>query len=60
MRIGLLEMKLFCEEFFEGVKERTFLEESAGMADVITSCELPTSSGVAADRSQASVDGIGK
>lgn len=40
MRIGLLEMKLFCEEFFEGVKEQTFLEESAGMADVVTSCTL--------------------
>lgn len=39
MRIGLLEMKLFCQEFFEGVKDETFLIESAGVADVITSCE---------------------
>lgn len=40
MRIGLMEMKTFCMEFFEGVKEETFLEQSAGVADVITSCEL--------------------
>jgi glycerol-3-phosphate dehydrogenase (NAD+) len=39
MRIGLMEMKHFCQEFFEGVKEETFLEQSAGVADVITSCE---------------------
>ncbi|KAI9639588.1 NAD-dependent glycerol-3-phosphate dehydrogenase C-terminus-domain-containing protein [Dioszegia hungarica] len=38
MRIGLMEMKSFCQEFFEGVKEETFLEQSAGVADVITSC----------------------
>lgn len=38
MRIGLMEMKHFCQEFFEGVKEETFLEQSAGVADVITSC----------------------
>lgn len=40
MRIGLMEMKSFCQEFFEGVKEETFLEQSAGVADVITSCQL--------------------
>ena len=40
MRIGLMEMKHFCQEFFEGVKEETFLEQSAGVADVITSCKL--------------------
>lgn len=39
MRLGLLEMKLFCQEFFEGVKDETFLIQSAGVADVITSCE---------------------
>jgi len=39
MRLGLLEMKLFCQEFFEGVKDETFLIQSAGVADVITSCQ---------------------
>ncbi|GFZ44183.1 glycerol-3-phosphate dehydrogenase (NAD+) [Saitozyma sp. JCM 24511] len=38
MRIGLLEMHEFCLEFFEGVKAETFLMESSGVADVITSC----------------------
>ncbi|ORY32516.1 NAD-dependent glycerol-3-phosphate dehydrogenase N-terminus-domain-containing protein [Naematelia encephala] len=38
MRIGLIEMKNFCQEFFENVKMETFLEESAGVADLITSC----------------------
>ncbi|RXK40869.1 glycerol-3-phosphate dehydrogenase (NAD(+)) [Tremella mesenterica] len=38
MRIGLLEMKHFCQEFFKDVKDGTFLAESAGVADVITSC----------------------
>lgn len=38
IRIGLLEMKRFCQEFFDGVKDETFLQESAGVADVITSC----------------------
>lgn len=39
MRIGLIEMKNFCQEFFQNVKDETFLEESAGVADLITSCE---------------------
>ncbi|ORX36836.1 NAD-dependent glycerol-3-phosphate dehydrogenase N-terminus-domain-containing protein [Kockovaella imperatae] len=38
MRIGLIEMKNFCLEFFDDVKVETFLEESAGVADLITSC----------------------
>ncbi|WVN88128.1 glycerol-3-phosphate dehydrogenase (NAD(+)) [Cryptococcus depauperatus CBS 7841] len=38
MRIGLLEMKYFCQEFFRDVKEESFLQESAGVSDVITSC----------------------
>ncbi|KAE8215551.1 hypothetical protein CF327_g1197 [Tilletia walkeri] len=38
MRIGLLEMKHFSEEFFEGVKPETFTETSAGIADLITTC----------------------
>lgn len=39
MRIGLMEMKKFSEEFFEGVKAETFTETSAGIADLITTCE---------------------
>lgn len=38
MRIGLLEMKSFSMEFFEGVKAETFVQESAGIADLITTC----------------------
>ncbi|PWN54021.1 NAD-dependent glycerol-3-phosphate dehydrogenase [Violaceomyces palustris] len=38
MRIGLLEMKRFSEEFFKGVKPETFTETSAGVADLITTC----------------------
>ena len=41
MRIGLIEMKHFCQEFFDDVKEETFLQESAGVADLITSCMCP-------------------
>lgn len=42
MRIGLMEMKRFAEEFFEGVKPETFTETSAGVADLITTCECRT------------------
>jgi glycerol-3-phosphate dehydrogenase (NAD+) len=39
MRVGLLEMVKFGKEFFgETVKTGTFTEESAGVADMITSC----------------------
>lgn len=38
MRIGLMEMKKFSEEFFQGVKPETFTETSAGIADLITTC----------------------
>jgi glycerol-3-phosphate dehydrogenase (NAD+) len=38
MRIGLVEMKNFGLEFFQDVKAATFLEESAGVADLMTSC----------------------
>ncbi|KAI5480472.1 glycerol-3-phosphate dehydrogenase (NAD+) [Pseudohyphozyma bogoriensis] len=38
MRIGLMEMKNFSTAFFPDVKPETFLEESAGVADLITSC----------------------
>lgn len=38
MRIGLLEMKRFALEFFPGVEAETFVQESAGIADLITSC----------------------
>lgn len=39
MRIGLVETTHFCMEFFNDVKPETFLKESAGVADLITSCE---------------------
>lgn len=38
MRIGLLEMKRFSLEFFPGTQPDTFVQESAGVADLITSC----------------------
>ncbi|PLB45266.1 glycerol-3-phosphate dehydrogenase [Aspergillus steynii IBT 23096] len=39
MRVGLLEMVRFGEKFFGATFEpRTFTEESAGVADLITSC----------------------
>jgi glycerol-3-phosphate dehydrogenase (NAD+) len=38
LRIGLGEMRDFSMEFFEGVKAETFSNESAGIADLITTC----------------------
>jgi glycerol-3-phosphate dehydrogenase (NAD+) len=38
MRIGLLEMKNFCNQFFKDVNDKSFLEESSGVADLITTC----------------------
>ena len=40
MRVGLLEMVKFGHTFFEnsGIRTETFTEESAGVADLITSC----------------------
>lgn len=38
MRRGLLEMVRFGEHFFEDCNPKTFTEESAGVADLITSC----------------------
>lgn len=38
MRIGILEMKNFAQEFFVDVKPETFTETSAGIADLITTC----------------------
>ncbi|GAA5937451.1 hypothetical protein JCM1841_000540 [Sporobolomyces salmonicolor] len=38
MRIGLLEMKKFALEYFPGTEPETFVQESAGIADLITSC----------------------
>ena len=38
MRIGLLEMKNFCNAFFKDVNDKSFLEESSGVADLITTC----------------------
>lgn len=39
IRIGLLDMRNFAKEYFPNIQSQTFLEESAGVADVITSCE---------------------
>lgn len=39
IRIGLQDMKRFAKEFFPSVEENTFLAESCGVADVITSCK---------------------
>ncbi|KAJ5239388.1 Dehydrogenase multihelical [Penicillium chermesinum] len=39
MRVGLLEMSRFGDKFFGAtIDQRTFTEESAGVADLITSC----------------------
>jgi hypothetical protein len=38
MRVGLIEMREFAKDFFEGIKDETFMQESAGVADLITSC----------------------
>ncbi|KAL7424749.1 hypothetical protein Q5752_000433 [Cryptotrichosporon argae] len=38
LRIGLKEMTEFCIEFFPGSKRETFSNESAGIADLITTC----------------------
>lgn len=42
MRIGLVELKDFCMEFFPTSRAQTFLEESCGVADIMTSCEYDT------------------
>ncbi|KAG9006971.1 glycerol-3-phosphate dehydrogenase [Tulasnella sp. JGI-2019a] len=38
MRIGIVEIHDFCLEFFPQTKSSTFLQESCGIADVMTSC----------------------
>jgi len=38
MRVGIMEMRKFGTMFFESCNSATFTEESAGVADLITSC----------------------
>ncbi|KAG8933864.1 glycerol-3-phosphate dehydrogenase [Tulasnella sp. 418] len=38
MRIGLMEIHDFCLEFFPTTRSPTFLQESCGVADIMTSC----------------------
>ncbi|CAE6425176.1 unnamed protein product [Rhizoctonia solani] len=38
IRIGIMEIKDFCVHFFPKVRAETFLEESCGLADILTSC----------------------
>ncbi|KAG8966992.1 glycerol-3-phosphate dehydrogenase [Tulasnella sp. 419] len=38
MRIGLMEIHDFGREFFPSTKSATFLQESCGVADIMTSC----------------------
>lgn len=38
MRVGLLEIVKFSQEFFPESKQETFTKESAGIADLITTC----------------------
>jgi glycerol-3-phosphate dehydrogenase (NAD+) len=37
IRLGLMEMRKFAKNFYEGVKDETFFE-SCGVADLITTC----------------------
>ncbi|KAB5591112.1 Glycerol-3-phosphate dehydrogenase (NAD+) [Ceratobasidium theobromae] len=38
IRIGLMELKDFCLHFYPSIKADTFLQESCGVADIMTSC----------------------
>ncbi|KAJ1310977.1 hypothetical protein OPQ81_009486 [Rhizoctonia solani] len=38
IRIGIMEIKDFCVHFFPNVRAETFLVESCGLADILTSC----------------------
>ncbi|KAI5814826.1 NAD-dependent glycerol-3-phosphate dehydrogenase N-terminus-domain-containing protein [Pyronema omphalodes] len=38
MRVGLMEMRKFGQQFFSSCRSETFTEESCGVADLITSC----------------------
>lgn len=51
MRIGTVEIHDFCLEFFPGTKAETFLKESCGIADVMTSCAYPSLATGVNDRS---------